>query len=279
MGRLTPITAIVCLVASTIAVPLGQQDEPISFVRSAIESNPFQRDGSSTKLDYKTLLEEISDEEESLPLRTAVEEIPYTPTQRRLPLRDAVEFSPINEADSEEGFGRLRLDVRSGFPNGRARRVRQSYWNSNPFAAYIQSPYVTPIDAIPPYRGSPFQQLVHGPAYYVAPSINEFDFETKLYHDPESVITEYDDTAEMGYADTMNGFGQSQKLKASSKDYQVFCHFTNWAFYRSGEGKFVPENLDPSLCTYIVYSFASLDPQSLTMKEFDPWGDIENREF
>lgn len=51
---------------------------------------------------------------------------------------------------------------------------------------------------------------------------------------------------------------------------------TNWAFYRKGEGKFVPEHLDQRLCTHIVYAFASLDPQLLLPKEFDPWADLDN---
>lgn len=57
------------------------------------------------------------------------------------------------------------------------------------------------------------------------------------------------------------------------------CYVTNWAFYRKGEGKFVPENLDQRLCTHIVYAFATLDPERLIMKEFDMWADIENSKF
>lgn len=60
-------------------------------------------------------------------------------------------------------------------------------------------------------------------------------------------------------------------------EHKVICHITNWSFYRKGEGKFVPENLDSSLCTHIVYSFATLEPESLELREFDPWGDIENQ--
>jgi chitinase len=59
--------------------------------------------------------------------------------------------------------------------------------------------------------------------------------------------------------------------------HKVVCHITNWSFYRKNEGKFVPENLDSSLCTHIIYSFATLDPEALEMREFDPWGDIENQ--
>jgi chitinase len=67
-------------------------------------------------------------------------------------------------------------------------------------------------------------------------------------------------------------------LKATkSSGHKVVCHITNWSFYRKSEGKFVPENLDSTLCTHIIYSFATLDPEALEMREFDPWGDIENQ--
>lgn len=271
MGRTSRgILSITFLVASVFAIPLNSpDDEPVSFVRSAVESNPFDKDGFTTKLDYKSLIEDMLGDE-SLPLRTAVEDIPYTLTQNRLPLRDAVEFRPIDR-DIEDEYKSLRLS------SGSNRRVRSSYWDSNPFAAYIQQPYITPIASPLPYRGSPYQQVVQGPAYYAAPAINDFNFETKMYPDPESFV--YDESEFADYSDDNKEAAKLGQLKASSKKYQIFCHFTNWAFYRFGEGKFVPENLDPSLCTYIVYSFATLEPQSLTMKEFDPWGDIENREY
>lgn len=57
---------------------------------------------------------------------------------------------------------------------------------------------------------------------------------------------------------------------------KILCYITNWSFYRLTDGKFVPENIDVNLCTHIVYSFGSLDPASLVIKEFDPWVDVEN---
>lgn len=59
----------------------------------------------------------------------------------------------------------------------------------------------------------------------------------------------------------------------------MVCYLTNWAFYRKSSGKFVPENVDQQLCTYVVYAFASLDPESLIMKAFDPWADFDNSEL
>lgn len=60
---------------------------------------------------------------------------------------------------------------------------------------------------------------------------------------------------------------------------RVVCYMTSWAFYRRGDGKFVPEHIDTRLCTHIVYAYASLSPDELVAKEFDPWADITNSKF
>ncbi|XP_061712227.1 probable chitinase 10 isoform X1 [Cydia pomonella] len=57
---------------------------------------------------------------------------------------------------------------------------------------------------------------------------------------------------------------------------RVVCYMTSWAFYRRGDGKFVPEQIDTRLCTHIVYAYGSLSPDELVAKEFDPWTDITN---
>ena len=61
-----------------------------------------------------------------------------------------------------------------------------------------------------------------------------------------------------------------------SGDYKIVCYFTNWAWYRPGAGKFRAESVDPDLCTHIVYGFAVLDSNTLTIKPHDTWADIDN---
>ncbi|XP_028131818.1 probable chitinase 10 [Diabrotica virgifera virgifera] len=72
--------------------------------------------------------------------------------------------------------------------------------------------------------------------------------------------------------------GETNLIKENLEDdrAKVVCYVTNWAFYRKGEGKFVPEHIDQRLCTHVVYAFASLDPEKLLVKEFDPWADLDN---
>ncbi|XP_054883253.1 acidic mammalian chitinase-like [Poeciliopsis prolifica] len=37
------------------------------------------------------------------------------------------------------------------------------------------------------------------------------------------------------------------------------CYFTNWSQYRPGEGKFLPQNVDPYLCTSLIYAFSIIN--------------------
>lgn len=75
---------------------------------------------------------------------------------------------------------------------------------------------------------------------------------------------------------TSKTYTRSGNVRATNTSPKVVCYVTNWSFYRKGDGKFVPENLDSKLCTHVVYAFSTLDPESLMLKEFDPWADIEN---
>jgi chitinase len=58
--------------------------------------------------------------------------------------------------------------------------------------------------------------------------------------------------------------------------YKVVCYFTNWAWYRQGDGKYLPQDIDASLCTHINYGFAVLDGSTMTLKPHDSWADIDN---
>ncbi|XP_053173377.1 acidic mammalian chitinase-like [Scomber japonicus] len=40
---------------------------------------------------------------------------------------------------------------------------------------------------------------------------------------------------------------------------KLVCYHTNWSQNRPGNGKFMPSNIDPHLCTHLIYSFADIN--------------------
>lgn len=50
---------------------------------------------------------------------------------------------------------------------------------------------------------------------------------------------------------------------------QVFCYLTSWSSKRPGIGKFEPKDIEASLCTHIVYAFATLKDHLLTEVDDD----------
>ncbi|XP_004574540.1 acidic mammalian chitinase [Maylandia zebra] len=40
---------------------------------------------------------------------------------------------------------------------------------------------------------------------------------------------------------------------------KLVCHMTNWAQYRPSAGKFTPDNIDPFLCTHVIYTLATIN--------------------
>ena len=57
----------------------------------------------------------------------------------------------------------------------------------------------------------------------------------------------------------------------------MICYFSNWAGLRSGDGKFLPENVDASLCSHVVYAFAKLDEASLSLAPSGPRSDLDEK--
>ena len=51
--------------------------------------------------------------------------------------------------------------------------------------------------------------------------------------------------------------------------YKKVCYVTNWSQYRQNPAKFTPENVDPFLCTHLIYAFAYIDNQTLTVKKIE----------
>ena len=58
----------------------------------------------------------------------------------------------------------------------------------------------------------------------------------------------------------------------------IFCYFTNWSYKRPGMGKFTPEDVDPDLCTHVVFAFASMKDNRLEASDINDAGDLGNFE-
>lgn len=51
------------------------------------------------------------------------------------------------------------------------------------------------------------------------------------------------------------------------------CYYGSWSVYRPGRGKFRVEDIDPNICTHIVYAFGGIE-ETGKVKALDPWNDI-----
>ncbi|EAT36996.1 AAEL010963-PA, partial [Aedes aegypti] len=55
----------------------------------------------------------------------------------------------------------------------------------------------------------------------------------------------------------------------------VVCYYSSWATYRPGRGQFNVDNIDPNLCSHLVYAFFGLREDG-TVAVLDPWLDLED---
>ncbi|KAL8570174.1 hypothetical protein ACOMHN_030970 [Nucella lapillus] len=62
------------------------------------------------------------------------------------------------------------------------------------------------------------------------------------------------------------GFGKGGKFRR-------VCYYTNWSQYRKNGARFLPTNIDPFLCTHIVFAFAKLDHEG-RLAPYE-WNDAE----
>lgn len=65
-------------------------------------------------------------------------------------------------------------------------------------------------------------------------------------------------------------------LIGPTHDKVVVCYISTWAVYRPGRGSFSLDNIDPNLCTHLVYAFAGLNASSNSIRSLDPWQDLKD---
>lgn len=54
---------------------------------------------------------------------------------------------------------------------------------------------------------------------------------------------------------------------------KVICYYGTWATYRHGNGQFNVNDIDPNVCTHLIYSFFGLT-RDATVRILDPYLDL-----
>ncbi|XP_052036879.1 LOW QUALITY PROTEIN: oviduct-specific glycoprotein [Apodemus sylvaticus] len=55
-------------------------------------------------------------------------------------------------------------------------------------------------------------------------------------------------------------------LMLAGTAYKLVCYFTNWAHSRPGPASIMPRDLDPFLCTHLIFAFASMSNNQIVAK-------------
>ncbi|GFR10488.1 chitotriosidase-1 [Trichonephila clavata] len=66
----------------------------------------------------------------------------------------------------------------------------------------------------------------------------------------------------------------AHSAKITKSDFKLVCYYANWSIYRPGHAKFTPENINPFLCTHLIYAFAGMN-KNYELKPFDSYNDIQ----
>uniref|UniRef100_A0A3Q1J848 chitinase n=1 Tax=Anabas testudineus TaxID=64144 RepID=A0A3Q1J848_ANATE len=56
----------------------------------------------------------------------------------------------------------------------------------------------------------------------------------------------------------------------TTSSYKLVCYFTNWSQYRPNVGRYLPSDVDPNLCTHLIYAFSVISSSNeLTTYEWN----------
>ncbi|KAF7265572.1 hypothetical protein GWI33_021026 [Rhynchophorus ferrugineus] len=61
---------------------------------------------------------------------------------------------------------------------------------------------------------------------------------------------------------------QARNVQSSGKT--IYCYFESWTVYRPGNGKFDIEDIDPTLCTHVAFTFLGIQENG-SISILDPW--------
>ena len=61
----------------------------------------------------------------------------------------------------------------------------------------------------------------------------------------------------------------------NTTDKKIVCYYGSWSAYRPGLGRFEPTDIDPTLCTHIIYTFIGISENG-NIRILDKWMDLPN---
>jgi len=246
------------------------------FIRYAVESIPWDNDTwPIVRINARPVFGD-----EFLPLRSAVESVPTvkernvaklrdSPSTRSF-VRDSVESVPIGE-QKLSSFGSFikNFDLGAKINSGKLTHgLHPDPWPvSDKYTAFITQENSDDFYSQPYRAGSPHQKLLK------TVNIEPMD-QNDTEHQSNGTLEQVGLLNQQWY-----GTLAPLKRKYFKKASKVLCYMSNWGFYRKEGGHFMPEQIDSKLCSVIIYSFASLDPDLLTIREFDPWVDLDNQYY
>lgn len=56
---------------------------------------------------------------------------------------------------------------------------------------------------------------------------------------------------------------------------KLVCYYGSWAVYRPGNGKFDVEDMDPMICTHLIFGFTGIEEDG-SLKVLDPYNELED---
>ncbi|XP_014246008.1 chitinase-like protein 4 [Cimex lectularius] len=71
----------------------------------------------------------------------------------------------------------------------------------------------------------------------------------------------------------------SSQQDGQMENKKVVCYYTNWSSYRPGELAFFPKDINPSLCTHLIYAFLTFKEDLGGLAAFDSFQDIDRKGF
>ncbi|XP_071451236.1 chitinase-like protein EN03 [Hetaerina americana] len=68
----------------------------------------------------------------------------------------------------------------------------------------------------------------------------------------------------------------SATIVAAQQDYKVVCYYDSRAHWRHGQGRMRAADIDPTLCTHLVYGPAKLNPENFHLQPYNAELDLES---